>query len=544
MTLRPLPGVGLIAAVAIAMAGVPVVPAQRPPARPRLIVLLVADQFRADFVDQYSRQWTGGLHRMVTQGAVFTRAAYPYAITKTCAGHSSIGTGTLPSTHGMIDNDWWDASKHRTQGCTEDRTVIDIPYGGRQAREHHSAALLMAPTLGDELQRQIPSARVVSVALKPRSAIGLGGHGGPHATIVWEEDNGTWATSTAYAQAPSADVDEFVTANPQSAVRGQIWDRLLPAGAYRYQDDAPGELAPRVFPHLMTGLTAGAYLDRWERSPYADAFVADLGKLLTTRQALGQQEGRTDMLAMSFAAPDYVGHHWGPRSHEVQDILIRLDRELGRLFDQLDATIGRDKYVVAFSSDHGVAILPEQGEEVMGVAGGRINKLDVAKVVDLALAGRFGQQSYVEAVTSTYIYFRPGVLERIEENEGTKRAVELAVRNIPGIERTYWSSDLSASGPSSDRVLAGLRKSYFATRSGQLAYLPRPNWIVSSDEASHGTMHAYDTDVPLILLGAGIKPGRYGSPRTPLDIAPTLAELAGISMPSAQGVVLTEALRR
>jgi predicted AlkP superfamily pyrophosphatase or phosphodiesterase len=544
MSSRLLAGVVLLAATTIATKAATLALPSQTPSRPRLVVLLVADQFRADFLDQYGRQWTGGLHRMVTQGAVFTRAAYPYAITKTCAGHATISTGTPPSIHGMIDNDWWDVTAHREQGCTVDRTVTDIPYGGRPARERHSAALMMAPAFADELQRQIAGARVVSVALKPRSAIGLGGHGGAGSTVVWEEDNGTWATSTAYPQGRSPDVDEFVTANPQSAMRGQIWDRLLPPGAYRYQDDAPGELAPRVFPHLMTGLTDGAYLDRWERSPYADAFVADLGRLLTARQALGQKDGRTDMLAMSFAAPDYVGHHWGPRSHEVQDILIRLDRQLGQLFDQLDATIGRDQYVVAFSSDHGVGILPEQGEDVMGVAGGRIDKLNVAKVVDLALAGRFGQQSYVEAVTSTYIYFRPGVLERIESTDGAKRTVELAVRNIPGIERMYWASDLAATTPTSDRMLTGLRKSYFPTRSGQLVYLPRPNWIVSGDEASHGTMHSYDTDVPLILLGAGIKPGRYSSPRTPLDIAPTLAQLAGIAMPSAQGVVLAEALNR
>jgi hypothetical protein len=442
----------------------------------------------------------------------------------------------------MIDNEWWDRSTQRLLPCTADRTAVAIPFGPGTPSEHHSAALLRAPAFADELQRQLPETRVVSLALKPRSAIGLGGRGGPNATIVWEEDNGTWSTSTAFAQSPPADVNEFVKANHQSTMRGQIWERLLPPTAYRHEDAAPGEIVPQMFPHLLHGPTDGAFLDAWERSPYADTFIADLASRLITSRQLGQHDQRTDLLALSLAGLDYVGHHWGARSHEVQDILIRLDRRLGQLFDLLDRTVGPDRYVMAFSSDHGVSLVPEQSPSVTGAPGGRIKSSDVGRVVELALAGRFGLQSFVEAATSTYVYFRPGVLDRVQSNEAAMRAVEMAIRNVPGIERTYWARDLASREPTSDRLLAGLRKSYVPGRSGDLVFMPRPNWIVSADEASHGTMHPYDTDVALILYGFGVKPGQYATARTPLDIAPTLAAIVRISMPSAEGSVLIEAL--
>src|SRR5262245_18752756 len=175
----------------------PAAPAQAPAddGRPRLLVLIVVDQFRGDYVDMYGRQWTSGLRDIFTNGVVFTQATVPYGITKTCAGHSSISTGTYPMTHGMIDNDWYDRAKKEFVTCTEDERATAVAFGGGRASEHHSAAALRVPTLAEELRRQASRPpRIVVMALKARTAISLAGKGGSNTTVFWEEDSGTWAT--------------------------------------------------------------------------------------------------------------------------------------------------------------------------------------------------------------------------------------------------------------------------------------------------------------------------------------------------------------
>src|SRR5689334_17524876 len=179
---------------------------------PKLLVVLVVDQLRADYLPRFDRHWHGGFRTLLDKGVVFDNARYPYLGTVTCAGHSTIGTGALPHTHGMISNGWWDRDARRLVGCTADPSSPDVSYG-RPVQTGNSAMHLMVPTLADELRMQKPGARVVAVSLKPRSAIGLAGHGGD--AVVWFDDvAGAWATSRAYASAPVPAVKEFVDSNP------------------------------------------------------------------------------------------------------------------------------------------------------------------------------------------------------------------------------------------------------------------------------------------------------------------------------------------
>ena len=514
-----------------------------PAASPRLIVLLVVDQMRADYVEWYGGQWTQGLKRLTTEGALFPRATYPYAITKTCAGHASIGTGVLPATHGMIDNDWYDSTQRKFVGCTADPAAVSVGFGGQPGAEHHSALALRAPTLADQLQRQRPLSRVVSLALKARSAIGLGGRGGPRAIFAWEEDTGVWASSTAFTRTAWPEVDAYVRAHPSSAARGQAWNRRLPPASYRNEDEGKGELAPAPFPHLLVPPTGVSFTAIWDMSPWSDAYLGDMAGTLVERLKLGQVDG-PDMLAVGFSALDFVGHAYGPRSHEVQDLLVRLDETIGRLMNVLDKAVGRDRYVIGLSSDHGVALLPEQAAAVIGAAGGRLALSPLGLAVDIALGNELGGRQFIEAITGSYVHFLPGVLDRIKASPRARLAVEAAAKTAPGVERVYWSWDLAATTPTTDPFLAGLRKSYFAGRSGDLAFLPRPNWVVVGAGTQHGSMHPYDTQVPLVLYGAGIRPGRYTAAVTPLDLAPTLGSVAGITLQNVEGRVLREALTR
>ncbi len=199
---------------------------------PRLVVLLVIDQFRGDYADLYGQQWSHGLARLFGSGATFPLAAYPYANTVTCSGHATIGTGLLPRTHGMIGNTWYDPASRRLPECTSDPAATSVPFGGLPGVEHHSGRALVAPTFADELRLQTRRApTIVSISLKPRSAIGLVGRGGPRTMVLWEEDNGTWATSDAFTRTPWPEVDDYVRAHPLAAAYRS--DMVAPAAGIR-----------------------------------------------------------------------------------------------------------------------------------------------------------------------------------------------------------------------------------------------------------------------------------------------------------------------
>ncbi|MEX2272577.1 MAG: alkaline phosphatase family protein [Vicinamibacterales bacterium] len=255
---------------------------------------------------------------------------------------------------------------------------------------------------------------------------------------------------------------------------------------------------------------------------------------------LGRRD-TTDFLAVSFSSLDSVGHAFGPRSHEVQDALARIDRAIGRLLAMLDERVGRGNYVVAMSADHGVAPIPEQMAQG-GASAGRMLSTEVVKTINDALATRFGPGAYVSSVSYTDVYFAPGVYARVRADPVAWHNVEGALAAMPGIARVLRSEEIAATTPTDDAVLRAARLSYFPGRSGDLVLVPRPYWILSSAAATHGTHYAYDARVPVIFYGAGVRAGRYWDRASPADVAPTLAALSGITMAVAEGRVLSSAL--
>jgi hypothetical protein len=520
-------------------------PAQQAPDpdAPPLLVLLVVDQFRADYVQEYGDQWTAGLRRLLDEGAVFPDAAYTFASTKTCAGHVTIGTGTVPMTHGMIDNSWYDRAASRSRACTDDGAVEAIAIGDGESSGRHGPGLMRARTLADQLRaRSGPGSRVVSIALKARSAIGLGGHGGEGAMVLWKEGDGVFGTSSAYTSAPWPEADRFVRAHPIDAARDEVWTRLLPADAYRYDDDAPGEGGGRVFPHPFSRPDDDPweFVGQWERSPWSDEYLADMGMALAGDLDLGGQGG-TDMLAIGFSALDLIGHTFGPRSHEVQDTLVRLDRTIGRLLDWLDAEVGAGRYVVALSSDHGVPALPEQADAI-GVRAGRLTSGDIRRVVNAALEPHLGEGRHVANISSPFVYFAPEVAARVAGSPELRTAVTQALIETSGIAAVYWADAIGAEATTHDQVLVKLRRSFVPERSGDVAVVLEPHWVPQANGTTHGSPHPYDTRVPLVLFGAGIAPGHYPGAAAPVDIAPTLATLIGLTLEQTDGRVLGEAL--
>ena len=511
---------------------------------PRLIVILVVDQMRADYVDRFKDQWSSGLKRLVTQGAWFSNAAYPYLSTVTCVGHATIATGAFPYRHGVISNSWFDRDERRSVTCTEDPATRVIAYGNG-AGSGDSAKRLRLPTFADEMRAQRKS-KVVTLALKARSAIMTAGHGGDAVTWLSEALEEGWETSSAFGAAVPA-VQRYVTSNPIDRDYGRVWDRLLPIGKYEHADNLEGEAPPRgwtaLFPHPLTGGDTkpdGIFRAQWDRSPYADAYLGRLAADLVETMALGKGE-TTDILGIGFSSPDLVGHAFGPRSQEVQDMYLQLDATIGTLLERLDALIGPDRYVLALSSDHGVADIPEQLQR-SGKDGGRLNARALADAIEVRAAAFGGPGRYLSAISGNDVYFERGMYQKLTATAGAIESIVNELSAQPGMARVFRSETLPGAIASRDALQRAAALSYVSGVSGELVLAVKPGWMFSGSGTTHGSASPDDQRVPIILFGNGIKPGHYREAATPADIAPTLAAMTGITLPNAEGRILRAAL--
>ena len=514
---------------------------------PGLIVLLVVDQFRADYIDRFGHQWSSGLRRLTLEGARFRQVHYPFYNTVTCAGHATISTGTMPSTHGMVKNDWWDRDSRKVVTCMEDPTTLPISYGAPVKASGESLARLRAPALADELRAQLsPAGRAIGFSLKARSAAPLAGR--HPAAVAWFDDSGAWVTSNAFSSAPVPEVADFVRRHPVDADFGRVWDRTLPKATYLFEDPAIG-VGPlgagmtAAFPHALAGTSPSpdrGYYIRWQSSPYADEYLASMAIDVARGMRLGTQQGSTDMIAIGFSTLDKVGHDFGPNSHEVQDVLVRLDRTLGEFFVSLDTLAGAGNYVVALTSDHGVAPIPERARQ-QGLDAGRLDETRILRTVDDVLSKAFGKGSYVSRLVESDIYFQPGVYARLRDQPAVLRGVRDALGAIDGIDAVYTRDDIEHVRANDDAMARRVAGSYLPGRSGDLVFVTRPYWMIEADGTTHGTGYGYDTHIPLLLMGKGIAPGEYLGSASPLDVAPTLGFLANVTLPHSQGRVLSEA---
>jgi predicted AlkP superfamily pyrophosphatase or phosphodiesterase len=523
--------------------------------RPKLVVVLVVDQMRADYVDKFRGQWTGGLKRLVDEGAWFRDAAYPYAQTETCVGHSTISTGAFPATHGMISNEWWDRGEQKNVTCTADPKVKNVGYAGLGTRGGDSVWRMLMPAFADELKYQAGGAgRAVAFSLKARAAITLGGHAGD--AVTWfDPGTGAWTTSSAYPVSPV--VEEYAKAHPVSGDYGKTWAPLLDKSAYLYGETAVGAVSPAgygaSFPHALRGKDDGkppdiTFYSEWQTSPYAETYLAEMAATTAEKMRLGHGSG-TDFLSVSFSSVDYVAHAFGPRSWEVQDELARLDRDLAVFFARLDKLVGRGNYVVALSADHGGAPIPEDLQKT-GVDAGWLSVPEVKARLEKALEPFNFAKPAVAQVGGSDVYFAAGVYEKLKKDPAAVHAVTEAIEGVPGVLKIFWADSLDGPPATQDPIRRAEAASFFAARSGDLAIVPKPFWLWDfatggrprSYGTTHGSPYYYDQRVPIIFMGYGIQPGEYHGDVTPADIAPTLASLCGITLAPRDGHVLAEAL--
>jgi predicted AlkP superfamily pyrophosphatase or phosphodiesterase len=539
------------ATAAAQTARVPVSP--KSPQRPKLVVLLVVDQMRGDYVDKFRGQWSGGLKRLVDEGAWFRDAAYSYAATETCVGHSTISTGAFPATHGMIANAWWDRETQKMVTCTADPNAKNSGYAGVSTKGGDTAWRMLVPSFAEELKFQTGGAtRVVTFSLKARAAITMAGHKADAATWF---DGGGWVTSSAYGTMPF--VEDYAKAHPVKADYGKTWTLSLPESAYWYDEKATDAGPPEgwglTFPHALRGKGAAAepdaaFYEQWASSPYADTYLTRLAETAVDQLGLGKS-GATDFLGVSYSSVDYVGHAFGPRSREIQDILITLDKDLADLFAHLDKKVGRGNYVVALSADHGVVPIPEDMAKT-GADAGVLHIPEVQEKIEKSLEPFNFPKPAIARIAGGDVYFAPGLYDRLNQDGTAMQAVSDAALSQPGVAAVYWAGELQGRPATQNPTRSAFADSYFPARSGDLFIVPKPYWLMDgtptgktrSYGTGHGTPYNYDQHVPILLMGFGIQPGEYLREVTPADIAPTLASLCGITLAPRDGHVLAEAM--
>ena len=530
-------------------------PVPKSPARPKLVVLLVVDQMRGDYVDKFLGQWNGGLRRLVQEGAWFRDAAYPYAATETCVGHATISTGALPATHGIVANAWWDREAQKMVTCTSDPNAKNVGYAGAAVKGGDSAWRMEIPAFAEELKFQTSGAtRVVTFSLKARAAITMAGHKGD--AVTWA-DGGGWATSSVYGTAPF--VEAYAKEHPMKQDYGKTWTLSLPESSYWYGEKALGAVAPEgwelTFPHPLRGKAAGnepdaEFYEQWASSPYADTYLTRLAEAGVDALGLGKGRG-IDFLGVSYSSVDYVGHAFGPRSREIQDILVRLDKDLGELFAHLDQKVGRGNYVVAFSADHGVVPVPEDMQKT-GADAGVLRLAELQDKMEKALEAFNLAKPAIARITGSDVYFAPDVYEKLKQDPKAMRAVTDAALAQPGVAEVFRAEQLQNRPATQSPTRRAMADSYFAGRSGDLFIVNKPYWLMDGTPAGktrsygtgHGTPHNYDQHVPVLFMGFGIQHGEYHADATPADIAPTLASLCGITLASRDGRVLADAIAK
>jgi predicted AlkP superfamily pyrophosphatase or phosphodiesterase len=507
-------------------------PAQTPAARDlRLVLLIAVDQFRYDYLTRFRGDYTDGLKRLLTEGAVFTDASLEHYPTVTAVGHATMLTGATPSVSGIIGNDWFDRTTRASVTSVSDPTVSQLGGSGTSGA---SPRRLLVSTVGDEIKmssrapKGAPNApRVIGMSLKDRSAILPGGHSAD-ASYWWDTKSGNFVTSTYYVKELPPWVKAFNDQKTPDTFAGRAWTLIA-------KPAAPVKQLP---PDRTAALYDGIYA-----SPFGNELLESFADAALTAEQLGQR-GVTDLLSVSFSSNDSVGHSLGPDSPEVRDIAIKTDRAIGRLLSRVDRLVGLQHVLVALTADHGVAPVPEVARQ-MGLNAGRMTSNELFGPIQQALEAKYGPGKWVASTAGSSPYLDYDLIAKVKADPAeVRQAAAAAAMAVPHVARVYSRYQLQRGEVSNDRVGQRVLRGFNPQRSGDLEILLEPYWMRQATGTTHGTPYNYDSHIPLILMGSRIKPGEYSDHVALNDLAPTLATIAGVEIPGgSSGRVLTEALR-
>jgi predicted AlkP superfamily pyrophosphatase or phosphodiesterase len=533
-------------------------------------VVIVVDQLRPDYLDRFVGLFlppgqgggdAGGFRYLRERGANFSDARHRFFPTLTGPAHALILTGGYPCKTGIIGNDWFSRPGRASVYCVEDPATAPVGGGPGSKAGPMSPHNLLSTTVGDELKMATGGvAKVVSLSLKDRAAILLGGREAD-AALWFDDSTGRWVSSAFYCKngALPAWAEEINARRVPDARFGQTWTPSLPEEALRRTRRPPATLALPVphrlgssFPHRVDGglLAPGpAFYKAFTLTPWANDFVFETARAGVLAEGMGQDE-TPDLLALNLSPNDYVGHAFGPNSPEVMACAVETDRQLSEFFRFLHRTVpgGLDSVTLALTSDHGVAPIPEE-MRAMGFHAGRILETDIEKVAETALDARFGAQDWVLKYVDFSLYLDDlAIAASGQDPEKVRVAAARALSGVEGIYAAYPREQVEQGRLGGTDLATLIYRGFHPGRSGDVLVVTEQLWFTEEaprkHATTHGSPHVYDTAVPLLLAGFGIRPGVYRDPVCPSGLAPTLCALLGIGPPSAcDGVLLAPALK-
>jgi predicted AlkP superfamily pyrophosphatase or phosphodiesterase len=516
---------------------------QQPAKKPKLVLAVVVDQFRYDYLLRFRGDYHGGFARLLMEGAVFADARYIHYSTVTAVGHSTFMSGATPSVSGIIGNTWYDRETYDreikkspegkvSRGLVQVTSVSDESttlLGGVPRAQGSSPHRLLVSTIGDELKMSGQPSKVIGISMKDRSAILPAGHMAD-AAYWFDPDSQHFVSSTHYMKQLPAWVARANSDRPAYKYLGAQWTAL---------DAKPGD---KPFCTLAAG-TELRFCGAIENTPFGNDMVEEFAEKAIEEEKLGQHEG-TDLLALSFSANDYVGHQLGPDAPEVRDISRRTDLLLGKLLDFINSRVGASNMLVVLTADHGVAPVPKVNND-RKMPGGWLSSSEYAEKIATQMAGKFGSGSWFVFDADGFLYLNYELAAKYNADRAEVRrfAAEVA-RALPHIARVFNRDDLLRGNSAADGPGRAVQLGFYGPRSADLVLLPEPYYMFSSPPGTtHQTPYSYDNHVPLIFFGMGIRPGVHYEPVTINDVAPTLAAILGVETPSgAAGRILREIL--
>lgn len=521
---------------------------------PKLVVGIVVDQMCYEYLYRFQDQYTeGGFKRLMNEGTNCRTTHYNYVPTYTGPGHASIYTGTTPSNHGIVANDWIDRITKTAVNCVEDKLVQTV--GSDSKKGEFSPVRLKVNTITDQLKLERPGAKVISMSIKNRGAILPGGHMS-NGTYWFDSKSGDFITSTFYTTELPKWVTDFNKKDLPEKSMKQVWNTLHPIEQYvqsgpdnsPYEHLLPGKTEP-VFPYDLPKIsTKENVYDVFTCTPFANTFLTDFAIQALHAEKMGQN-GSTDILCISYSSTDIIGHEFGPQSKEIQDTYLRLDRELERLLNELDRTLGKGSYTLFLTADHAVVPVPQLLIDKK-LAGGYVFLSESVKQLKTAVMDKFGAALIMEE-ENLNIYIDRGLMREHQLNyDEVCRFVKEHIREWNGVKNVYTSSELQTG--SGDKWFEMVRSGYHYKESGDVIFTLESGYLPKSKDTdkarkgtSHGSPYAYDTQVPLLFFGHSVPQQEVFRVVEITDIAPTIAHILNISFAhAATGKPIVELFQR
>jgi predicted AlkP superfamily pyrophosphatase or phosphodiesterase len=519
--------------------------------KPKLVIGLVIDQMRYDYLTRFSdRYGENGFKRLLKKGFSIESAYYNYIPTYTAVGHASIYTGTTPDNHGIISNNWYDKFLKKSIYCVDDsiyKTVGNHSNSGKK-----SPSRMYTTTITDQLHlAQNMNGKTIGIAIKDRSAILPVGHTADAAYWFQGALKGDWISSSYYMKKLPKWVEAFNASEKAANYLKTPWETLYDISTYRnsiaddnvFEGKFKGETTPS-FPHDIPNLkVTNGNFSLLKRIPAGNSFTADFAKAAIIGEHLGKTD-YTDFLAVSFSSTDYVGHQFGPASKEIEDTYLRLDKDLADLLTFLDQEVGQDNYTIFLTADHAAVDVPAYLQSLKIPA----HYFDIKKFRQAVLATTkkyFNSIELIENISNYQIFLDKQKIESLglDKNKVADKLVEEII-NFDGVYKAVTAKTLQTTR-FTDGIMNSLQNGYNQKISGDVLMIPYPATLTRGRTGtSHGSGYSYDTHIPMIFYGNGIKKGVSKKRYEIIDIAPTIANLLKIEVPNAStGKIIDEALK-